>query len=288
MRIGMSFSRTEKAKCYSRYGENAYKKLKEHGYSCVDFNMGNPDHLVYTGEWDEIETYLLKEKALADEAGIVISQTHGPWRWPPQDHIPSALAEWLEMMKKAVRATAVLGCKYCVVHPVMPALFDDGKPEAEDTWKTNVTFMRELLETARAVGVTVCLENMPLLWFSISKPQAIARLVREIDNEHFKMCFDTGHVFVFEGMSPAEELRKVGDIVKVLHIHDNDRERDSHKLPFCGSIDWADFGKALKDIDFTGVFSLETCPSAKLPDDIFEDMSKALAKMAKFIVEAKE
>ncbi len=286
MRIGTIFSRTEKAKTYSRYGDDAYKKLKEYGYSCVDFSFGSPNHWVYTAEWNEVEKYIRKEKALADEAGITIWQTHGPWRWPPQDHIPSALAEWLEMMKKAVRATALLGCKYCVVHPVMPALFDDGKEEAADTWKTNLKFFRELVETAKEVDVTVCLENMPLLWFSVSKPEAIARMIREINDEHFKMCFDTGHVSVFEGLKPAEELRKVGELVKVVHMHDNDGERDSHKLLFCGSIDWQGVSEALKDIGFEGVFSLETCPSAKLPDDIFEDMSKALVKMAKFIVEA--
>lgn len=44
-------------------------------------------------------------------------------------------------------------------------------------------------------------ENMPFKNFSLSKPCDILRFVKAIDDENFKICLDTGHVAVFEGMS---------------------------------------------------------------------------------------
>lgn len=55
-------------------------------------------------------------------------------------------------------------------------------------------------------------------------------------------------------------------------------------MPYTGMIDWDDFAKALKEIHFKGVFSLETTPSRKLPTPLFEEMSIILAKIAKEII----
>ena len=50
-------------------------------------------------------------------------------------------------------------------------------------------------------------------------------------------------------------------------------------------IDWRDFAKALRDIEYKGVFSLETQPFRKLSDELFEEMGKTLFKIAKSITE---
>jgi len=41
--------------------------------------------------------------------------------------------------------------------------------------------------------------------------------------------------------------------------------------------------EALKDIGYGGVFSLETLPASKLPDDLFEEAGLTLAKIARLI-----
>ncbi|MBR7063270.1 MAG: sugar phosphate isomerase/epimerase, partial [Clostridia bacterium] len=48
------------------------------------------------------------------------------------------------------------------------------------------------------------------------------------------------------------------DYLRVLHVHDNNGVGDFHWLPETGVIDWDNFSRALRDIGFTGVFSLET------------------------------
>lgn len=100
--------------------------------------------------------------------------------------------------------------------------------------------------------VTVCLENMPMQNFSLSKPEKILEFVREI---------------------------------KVLHVHDNTGEKDTHQVPYTGIIDWEDFGRALQDINFDGVLSMETAPQADLADDEFEKRSREIAAIARKVVE---
>ena len=50
----------------------------------------------------------------------MISQVHGPWRYPPKDDTAKDRRERLEKMKKAVIISALLDCKYLVIHPIMP------------------------------------------------------------------------------------------------------------------------------------------------------------------------
>ena len=156
---------------------------------------------------------------------------------------------------------------------------------AGSTWEINLTFMRKLLETAKEYGITICFENMPMNNFSISKPEDILEFVKAINDDNFKICLDTGHLARFQVSKTGDAIRLLGDNIKVLHTHDNMGDSDTHQFPYTGIIDWKDFEKALKDINFDGVLSMETAPKADLSDDEFEKKSKELAIIARKIVE---
>ena len=146
--------------------------------------------------------------------------------------------------------------------------------------------MGKLLPIAKKEGITICLENMPFLDFSISSPADIVNFVKEIDDPHFAMCLDTGHANVCKDWySPARTMREYGKHIKVLHVHDNSGRRDEHLTPLSGTVDWIDFSHSLKETDFQGVLSLECCPSAKLPDDICEDMYSIYYRIAKSVAD---
>ena len=281
MKIGTEFNIFNSGYC--RYGDNKYIKLKEHGFSCIDFNMSNTNTEVYTSaESDEL---LLREKKLADDAGIEIHQAHGPWRSPPRDETLEDRAERMDKMKKSIRLTSLLGCKNWVIHPLMPFGADDMDTGNEKgTWNINIRFMKELLITAKEYGITICLENMPMTKFSMAKPAAILNFVEEIGDENFKICLDTGHASMFNDLSLSDEVRRLGDKIKVLHVHDNKCGKDLHLMPYFGTIDWKAFARSLKDIGFDGVFSLETTAPNKLPDSLFEKSSIMLYEIANEII----
>ena len=281
MKIGIEFNIFSSGYC--RYGDKKYKKMKEHGFSCIDFNMANTNTEIYLSPAsDEL---LLREKELAEDAGIEIHQAHGPWRSPPRDTTPEDRAERMDKMKKSIRAASLLGCKNWVIHPLMPPGAADTETGGEkETRDINLRFMRELLKTAKEYGVTICLENMPMAKFSMSKPAAILSFVEEIGDENFKICFDTGHASVFDDLSLCDEVRRLGDKIKVLHIHDNKCGKDLHLMPYFGSTDWKAFALSLKDIGYDGVFSLETSAPEKLPDYLFEKASVMLYEIANEII----
>lgn len=283
MKIGIDASPHEHA--YGRYGKDKFVKLKQHGYDAVDYGIAYTETELYSAPESELKVILEAERLAAERAGILISQTHGPWRWPPQDGTEQDRAERLEKMKRAVVINAFLGCKYMVVHPIMPFGIEDLKiGRQQETRALNLAFFRDLVSFAKEYGVTVCLENMPMRHFSIATPEQILEFVREVGGEHFEVCLDTGHVAVFPDLSLGEEVRRLGDHLKVLHLHDNMGNKDAHLYPTRGIIDWREFLKALEDIGFDGVLSLEVGIPEDLDDDAFDRESMALCKMFKALV----
>ncbi len=282
MRIGISASSLD-TKGYGRFGDATYLKLKEHGYDCTDFNMAGTESALYTDTPAHAEATLLREQALAEAAGIEIHQVHGPWRWPPQDATEEDRKARMEKMKKSIYLTSVLGCKNWVVHPIMPFGTEDLDKGGLKTWAMNFVFMEELLETAKAYDVTICLENMPMPKFSIATPKEILNFVQQIGDDHFKVCLDTGHVSVFPELNIGDEIRRLGKEIQVLHVHDNRYNMDMHLAPYDGILDWDALVGSLKDIQYTGVFSLETTPAAQMPDALFEEKSRYLASISKYI-----
>lgn len=285
MKIGIKFNIFNSGYC--RYGDKKYIKLKEHGFSCIDFNMTSTNTELYTSPAPD--RLLLYEKALADDAGIEIHQAHGPWRSPPKDGTSEERLERMEKMKTSIYLTSLLGCKNWVIHPLMPLGADDLVTGNEKgTWDINLRFMRELLISAKEYGVTICLENLPMTKFSLAKPASILNFVEEIADENFKICLDTGHVSVFDDLSLCDEVRRLGDKIKVLHVHDNKFGKDLHLMPYFGSIDWKAFARSLKEIGYDGVFSLETTAPDTLPDFLFEKCNILLYEIADQIINGNE
>lgn len=278
MRIGMIVDKNG----YERFGDEKYKKLKEHGYDAADYNMSDTETYLYEASEEDALLFLEKEKRLAREAGIEISQVHGPWTWPIREVTEEGRNERLHNMQKSIRYTAMLGCKNWVIHPHMPFdIKDIGTGHEQMTYEKNIAFFRELLKVAKENDVTICLENMPMREFSLSMPDRILDIVKEIDDDNFKICLDTGHVAAFKELSVGDVVRKLGKYIRTFHIHDTIFDNDIHMMPYFGVIDWENFIASLRDINYDGVFSLETLPSRKLSTPIFEQMSIALANLAR-------
>ena len=269
----------------ARFGDARYEKAHTYGFSAVDFAMMNTDTPIYQCTEEELCTMMQKERALAEQSDVSFYQVHGPWCWPPVDDTEESRARKMEHCKRSMRAAALLGAKCWVIHPLMPFGVEDlecGKEK--ETWQINLDFFRALLPTAHELDVTICLENMPFLKFSISTPEDILRMIREIDDDHFKMCLDTGHVGVFPQLSLADEIRRVGNVLCAVHIHDNDARRDLHLLPTFGRMDWSDFGKALREIGFAGVFSFECTPPRTLPEDIYVRLLQIQSEIGQYLL----
>lgn len=271
---------------FENWGDNRYHKLKECGFTHIDFGMSNAEGPLYACEMDEFQKRLIGEKERMDAVGIQVSQVHGTWHWPPQDTTQEERNQRMEEMKRSLYGASLLECKNWVMHPIMPyGVQEKGTPEAEKTWNMNKEYIGALLETAKQYGITICLENLPLPAFSMGSVEEVLKFVKEVGDDHLKVCLDTGHAAVYEDLTPAGAVRLLGEELRVLHVHDNRGSGDLHLLPYFGVVDWKDFGQALKEIDFQGVFSYEVFLPLQIPVHHLETICRMLVRMAQEICE---
>lgn len=264
-----------------KYGfDEGLLRMKRHGYECIDFSMVDTEKGLYLFDGAELEKEAEKIKDKFSNVGIEVSQTHGPWRFPPKDATIEDRNERFEKFSKAIKITSLLGCKYMVVHALLPFGFQSD-PEPEKTWQINLDFFKKLLPIAIENNVVICLENLPFHHFSIAKPKEVLKFAKEMNSENFKCCLDTGHNAVLGGQA-GEAVRLLGkDYLKVMHVHDNDGKGDLHNLPYTGVIDWEDFRKSLIEIGFDKTLSLETSVKGDPNSEGFEEKEIELCKIAK-------
>lgn len=265
LEIGTTFS-----SFISAFGlEEACKQIRACGFDCVDYSLiqGDEDkQWLFTDDESAIRAYCDNVNAKMAGAGLRISQTHAPYYLynNPDEYLDKTFC--LQYIN-AIKATAWLGVKYLVVHPV---LVREGKETAyanEDSYalslEYNLKFFSYLKPYALQYGVTIAIENtcgtnalryrgIPACFSSAEKMKFLVDRL----GEGFCVCLDTGHAF-YSAESPAHFARKLGPYLKVLHVHDNDGRLDQHIPLTFGYIDWKDFVSALEEIDFEGVFSLE-------------------------------
>ena len=263
-----------------------YQLYREAGFHSIDFNTAPVTIPLYTEPETEMERLLAGIRQEIEDAGLAVHQVHGPWCWPPvKDTTSEGRVVRAGEMKRSILTASLLGSKNWVVHPIMPyGIRDIPEGNAEKTWKVNAEFMSELLAYAKTLDVTICLENMPMRNFSMGRPERILEFVREMDDPNFKICLDTGHVSYFPDLKVEEQVRLLGDQIRVLHVHDNGGEKDEHRYPGKGIIHWQSVADALKDIGFDGVFSLETAPADELPEPEFVKELDVLSGIAREIV----
>ena len=265
--IGLSTAYLQKL-----YGDRrALELAKKAGADCVDIDLTHESvddkTSVYACGIDRAREYYADLYRYARGIGLIVNQTHGRIRGWTNDEAHNDS----EMRAAAIdcAVTKELGAKYCVMHTVTTISMGPDAP-APLMRGINDRMFRSILPLARENGITVCTEtfgnaekygcidffgNMDeFVW-------AYDRVRDEGFSDCFGVCMDTGHTnksLPYPGQpTPAEAIRRLGDRIKVLHLHDNDTLTDQHKIPGTGTIDWKSVIAALRDIRYDGVYNLE-------------------------------
>lgn len=285
------------------------RRLRRCGIGALDLNLSDTGALPYTLPEAEAEVFLARVRAQIGEAGLFVSQIHGPWRWPERDATEEDRAERFEKMRRALRAARLLGTPCMAIHPLYP-LGDDPARITEamlpahlaepclpaealrtdairaEMLRVNREFFARLARAAEEEGAVVCLENMPCR-MPLSSPEEQLRFVRELASPALRLCLDTGHAN-FLGVSPGAFLREAADEVKILHVHDNSGCADEHRLPGEGTVDWTAFSAALRETAWQGVFSLETDVLGAKSEAEYEARLRGLTELARRLSDGPE
>lgn len=257
-----------------------FKKLKRHGYDCVDYNdLADMSSELYGLSDGELREFLESVASSARECGVEIWQMHALWPTVNLDKTEPDRKRTVEYFIRQLEAANYLGCRYFVFHPFMPFGHNE-EGNYSFTFDVNLALIKTLIPYAMRWGVTLCIENMPFKNNPISKVSEIKRLVRTIDHPMVKVCLDVGHANIVSS-DVAADVRLLGDDLATLHIHDNPGWCDAHALPYCGTVKWDEFLTALGEIGFDGCFNLETAIPAAMPEPYCEEMRSSLARLAR-------
>ncbi|MDR3085882.1 MAG: sugar phosphate isomerase/epimerase, partial [Christensenellaceae bacterium] len=234
--------------------EEALCRIRTVGFDAADFDFfqygrgerKNPLLLPEEG----FLAYFARLHELCEGMRLVIGQTHAPfplYRGDGQDEAR------LNLQRRAIWASAILGAPCMAAHPAKPKDYDPGTMR-EGALELNFRLFSGLIPCLEEHGVVLALENL----FSYdengevreapgSLPGELNRLVDALNEQspRFAACLDTGHALIM-GVKPQEFALKLGKRLRIIHAQDNDGRHDQHLLPGLGRIDWKKFLKALK------------------------------------------
>ncbi len=259
------------------YGEEkALDMLKAAGFDAADLtlsDMKNPEN-----HWhgDDYKEKALALRAHAEKIGLPILQAHAPFGFGMSDfegfHFPTV---W-----RSIEIAALAGVKKIVVHPLQHITYIGNE---EELFRINMEYYPRFLPLCEKYGIQICVENMfqrnklrgVIEHSTCSHREEFNRYVdtlQEQYGEHFTACLDLGHM-VLVGEDPIPMIRHMGKRITALHIHDNNYQQDMHTLPGNGKMEMSLIFEALKEIGYSGIFTLEA-------DRFFSNQPKELWPIA--------
>lgn len=134
----------------------------------------------------------------------------------------------------------------------------------------NVAKLKLIAEYVKDKDVTVCLENLRP-HFSEDEvlvdrnADDLLYILERVGSDRFGICLDTGHLHLTD-KDQREFILKAGSRLRAIHIADNDGRFDQHLMPFSGGeVDFCQVVKALRQVNYQGLFNLEIPGERKAP-----------------------
>lgn len=268
--------------------DRTFSMLKGVGYEHVDicfWTVSKPDMWLSRDGWEDT---VAKISELSKKHSLPIHQTHANTysgkQWDDPEYPYHELQT--ETTFRAIKATAMLGGKWVVIHPMN--LPHDPLYSVKKAKEAAIAKLAPYIEEAKKCGVGIAVENM--VDFRGNRRRycggdiyELIDLVDTINDESVGICFDTGHANI-GGVEPAAAIYEIGKRLKATHINDNHASiADEHLLPYFGVIDWQKTVKALKDIGYDGDFAYEVQPQ-NLPEELYGEWIRYTAELGKHLL----
>lgn len=233
----------------------AIKMIKEAGFDAFDYSMfWMSDGKDMLGE--DYRERALKLRSLADKIGISCNQAHAPFDFRYCDEQKESNTAYCRLIR-SIEVASILGAKNIIVHAIKEEL-----PEGVSFEEYNKNFYCSLLPYCEKFNICISVENI-FNWYEdkaipvLCNPKEHNEFVENLDSSWINVCVDVGHSAI-TGYFPQDVLSSIKpNLLKALHIQDNDFHYDQHLLPFEGNIDWNAVAAALKQNNYDGDFTFE-------------------------------
>ncbi len=232
------------------------------------FNYTERQHIREIGNWFR-------------STGIRVHSMHSPmysdeeWGRGGEPPINIASVEKLhrvaatDEIKRAIEVAEQLPFQFLVQHVgVSHEEADEHKQEAA------ISSLEHLHAFAKPLGVQLLVEN---ICNELSTPEKLLELFHAGRFDDIGVCFDVGHAHLMSSVPQAFAVLK--DRIRSTHVHDNNKDRDSHLWPGDGNIDWKETIELLRTAPHVPALLLEI--EGVEGEKVAERMAAAFGKLEK-------
>ena len=143
--------------------------------------------------------------------------------------------------------------------------------EWQKVWDSLVSSCQECAAIAALHGKTVIME--PRVGEVICSVDSLLRLIEQTGRTNFKANFDTGH-FSAQRENVVLALKKLEGNFANIHVSDNDPVNSNHLPIGEGSIDWLEFFRVLKAMNYAGYLGLDLGMSKTIVRDYQKSLDR--------------
>lgn len=227
--------------------EERFKEYQEAGIKYIEISVRSEDY-------DNLSFQSLK--SWSEKYNVKIWSFHLPFC--PFEKIdiskPELKDESIRYLCHFIDEGAKIGIDKFVIHA-------SGEPIEENDRKSRMECAKkslyELCEYARERNAVIAVEDLPRTCLGRDSSDMLELLSAHKD---LKSCLDTNHLL---NEDLVDYIKKIGNRIITTHISDYDKVNERHWLPGEGIIDWQEVLKALKEINYKGIWLYEIdfeCP----------------------------
>lgn len=238
------------------------------------FDYHNPQAVVDLQQW------------LA-EAGLVLSSVHAPvsegsvnGRAVPlmlASADAGARARALEETEQALLIARRIAFRTFIVHLGLPkGMQTDAADVSRDGARRS---LESLHQAAAPLGVRIAVE---VIANGFSRPESLVHFLEDVlETADVGVCLDTGHAHLHGDV--VEAIETVSEHLLAVDLHDNGGRTDDHRMPFEGSIPWADTMTSLLKVGYEGPLMLELSPGREPLKDALDRAARARERLERFL-----
>jgi sugar phosphate isomerase/epimerase len=254
----------------------AVRKAAEFGYHGYEADIGDFGNTGLGLHWPEEFTAqrVAAVGEAAGRAGIEISSLclGVLWRFYPSSPDPSVRAQAAQIMRQAAPLAAAVGAKVILL-PV-------GQPDSLSPAQARGHLV-ELLKTcapeAEKAGVVYAVENVGQALAHTADD--LIEIVSRVASPACQLYYDVGNATA-QGADPADDMRKLGRRIAMMHVKDLRRTAGKRELAIIGEgmVDFPGVAAAAREISYDGYLTLEVPGTAETADEVAVKSREALRR----------
>ncbi len=133
-----------------------------------------------------------------------------------------------------------------------------GQPTNDEERALVIKHLKQIGQTAADCGIVVCLETHK---GPTENARAMLETIEAVDHPNIRLNFDTGNIAYYnKGVDPCDELLKVKELVRNVHVKDNRGGFEDWYFPAVGdggAVDFVRVRKIMDDLEYRGAFTIE-------------------------------